>query len=160
VVSYFAYPFWYISRHVSNQTIKTYMIISAIGIVLLFTSNQPTGLILLPYPPYGVATISFMVLASYMLFIGIYSASISVSEDSRLRRYIRTTARKEARFLDSIGTAEMEHEVERKVRLFSKTQMTMEQETGITSSLNEEDMKKYLEEVLQEIQTFRQKDEP
>jgi hypothetical protein len=54
----------------------------------------------------------------------------------------------------------MEHEVERKVRLFSKTQMTMEQETGITSSLNEEDMKKYLEEVLQEIQTFRQKDEP
>ena len=85
----FGISFWVISKHLSNQILRTYMIVSAIGIVLLFTSNQPTGLALLPYPPYGVVTVSFMALASYMFFIGIYSASLSVSEDSLLRRYIR-----------------------------------------------------------------------
>lgn len=154
----FGIPFWYIAKHLSDQRVKTYLRISAIGIILLFTSNQPTGLILVPYPPYGIVTISFMVLASYMLYLGIYSASLSVSEDARLRRYIRTITRTEAKFLDVIGTAEMEREVQRKVILFSKKKNVMQQETGITSSLNEDDMKKYLNEVLQEVHDLRRKD--
>lgn len=153
----FCIPFWELSRRLSNQVIRTYMIISAIGIVLLFTSNQPTGLALLPYPPYGIVTISFMALASYLLFIGIFSASFSISQDSLLRRYIRSVGR-DANFIDVIGTAEMEQEIERKVTLFSKKKTALQEETGVSALVNEEDMKKYLDEVLREVHKSRTRD--
>ena len=72
-------------------------------------------------PPFGLVTICFMGLASYLLYIGIYSSALSVSEDSRLRQRIRKEALKESQqFLDAIGTAEMEQEIEQKVLKFSK----------------------------------------
>jgi hypothetical protein len=61
-------------------------------------------------------TICFMVLASYLFYLGIYSASISVAEDRKLRQSIRKVAIKEStKFLGSIGTAEMVRDIERKV---------------------------------------------
>lgn len=57
-----------------------------------------------------------MVLASYLFYLGIYSASISVAEDRKLRQSIRKVAIKEStKFLGSIGTAEMVRDIERKV---------------------------------------------
>ena len=56
-----------------------------------------------------------MGLASYLVLIGIYSSAISISEDSRLRSSIRNFAIKEANLLDSIGTAHMEQEIQKKV---------------------------------------------
>ncbi len=41
----FGVAFWIISRRVSQHGIKDYLIVSAYGIVLLFTSNQATDLI-------------------------------------------------------------------------------------------------------------------
>jgi len=56
-----------------------------------------------------------MGLWAYMVLIGIYSSAISVSEDSKLRQSIRNFAIKESRLLDSIWTAQMEQEIERRV---------------------------------------------
>ena len=153
----FGIAFWTISKHLSNQTVKRYMLISAFGMMLLFTANQPTFLVLVPYPPFGLVTVSFMGLASYLLYLGIYSASISVSEDSKLRQPIRKAAIKEStQFLDSIGTAEMGQEIEKRViAMTTATQQNMERETGISSSFDEEDIKKYLQEALQEIKRIR-----
>jgi hypothetical protein len=61
--------------------VKEYMTISAFGMMLLFTSNQPLGLTFLSYPPFGLATISFFGLASYLILIGVYSSAISVAND-------------------------------------------------------------------------------
>lgn len=70
---------------------------------LLFVSNQPTGLILLPYPLFGLVTICLIGLASYLLYLGIYSSTLSVSENSRLRQTIRNEALQESQqFLDAI----------------------------------------------------------
>ena len=60
-----------------------------------------------PYPPFGLITSSFMGLSSYLLFVGIYSSAIYVAEDSKSRQTIRKTAIKEAKLLDSIGTAQI-----------------------------------------------------
>jgi hypothetical protein len=94
--------------------------------------------------------VSFMGLASYLFYLGIYSASVSMSEDSKLRQSIRRAAIKEStEFLDSIGTAEMEHEIERRVVLMtSTTKENIEKETGISSSFDDEDLRKYLHGVL------------
>jgi hypothetical protein len=84
--------------------------------------------------------------------VGIYSSAISVSEDSELRKSIRRYAIEESRLLDSIGMAQMEREIEKKVLAFTKrNQDKMAEETGIQSSLSEIEMKQYLEGVLQEM---------
>ncbi|MDW0282309.1 MAG: hypothetical protein QN720_07375, partial [Nitrososphaeraceae archaeon] len=95
-------------------------------------------------------------MASYLLYLGIYSASISVSKDSRLRQSIRKAAIKEStQFLDSIGTAEMGQELEKRViAMTTATRQNMERETGISSSFDE-DIRKYLQEALQEIRRGR-----
>jgi hypothetical protein len=155
----FGIAFWTVAKNISNPAVKKYMLISAFGIMLLFTANQPTFLLLVPYPPFGLVTISFTALASYLFYLGIYSASVSISEDSKLRQSIQRAAIKEStQFLDSIGTAEMEQEIERRVVLMTAaTKEKMEKETGISSSFDHEDIRKYLQKVLQEIGSRRKK---
>jgi hypothetical protein len=149
----FGVAFWMVARRLKDNKVKGYLIISAYGMTLLFASNQPTALILVPYPPFGLVTICFMGLASYLLYLGIYSSAVSVSEDSRLRQTIRKMALKESQhFLDAIGTAEMEQEIQRKVLRFSEnTKALMEDETGISTSIDEDDIKRYLDEILVEL---------
>ncbi len=152
----FGIAFWSVARNMSRNIVKQYMMISAYGMMLLFSSNQASGLVLIPYPPFGLVTVSFFGLASYLLLIGIYSSAISVAEDSNLRRSIRRVAMKESRLLDSIGMAQMEEEIQKKVITFTKrNQNRMAEETGIQSSLTEEDMKEYLEQVIREVKKDR-----
>ena len=149
----FGIAFWSVARRISRDTVKKYMMISAYGIMLLFSSNQAVGLTLIPYPPFGLVTISFFGLASFLVFVGIYSSAISVAQDSKLRKSIRGFAIEETRLLDSIGTAQMEQEIERRVLGFAKkNQNRMEKETGVESSLLEDDVKQYLEQVMHEVQ--------
>jgi len=153
----FGIAFWSVARNMSSNTVKQYMMISAYGMMLLFSSNQAAGLVLVPYPPFGLVTVSFFGLSSYLLLIGVYSSSISVAEDSNLRRSIRSFAMKESKLLDSIGTAQMEQEIQRKVITFTKRiQDRMTEESEIQSSLTEEDMKEYLEQVIREVKKDRQ----
>jgi hypothetical protein len=152
----FGIAFWSVARNIHSNKVKQYMMISAYGMMLLFSSNQASGLVLMPYPPFGLVTVSFFGLASYLLLIGIYSSAISVAEDSNLRSSIRSFALKESRLLDSIGMAQMEQEIEKRViTLTKRTQDRMAEETGIKSSLTEEDMKEYLEEVIREVKKGR-----
>ena len=85
--------------------------ITAYGSILIFTSNQANLLLNTPYSPFGVITSSIRGLSSYLLLVGIYSAAVSVSEDSKLRQSIRSFAIKEYRLLDSIGMAQMEQQI-------------------------------------------------
>lgn len=148
----FGIAFWIVAKNLTNKTVKNYMVISAYGMMLLFTANQPTSLTLIPYPPFGLTSICFMVLAVYLVFLGVYSSAASVSEDSRLRQSIRKIALRESQFLDAIGTAEMEQELQRRViAIYAKTKYSMVEETGISSSVDENDIKSYLQEILEEI---------
>ncbi len=152
----FGIAFWSVARNIQRNKVNLYMMISAYGMMLLFSSNQASGLVLFPYPPFGLVTVSFFGLASYLLLIGIYSSAVSVAEDSNLRRSIRGFAMKESRLLDSIGTAQMEQEIQKKVITFTKrNQDRMAEETGIQSSLTEEDMKEYLQQVIGEVKKQR-----
>ena len=72
----FAVSFWKISRNISyERNIRTYMIISGWGILLIFGANQATTLIVAPYPPFGLATITVLNIASYLTLLGIYKFS-------------------------------------------------------------------------------------
>jgi hypothetical protein len=156
----FGIAFWVIARSLDHKSVvRDYMILSAYGLVLMFISNQAVVLVNIFYPPFGIVTVSLMGLASYLLLLGVYSSAISVSEDSKLRKSIRNYALKESRLLDSIGIAQMEQQIQKKVIEFTKqNQYQMAEETGIQSSLTEEDMRQYLEQVIREVKMQRTSD--
>jgi hypothetical protein len=154
----FGLAFWAIAKNIHhNGAVRDYLTISAYGFVLLFISNQAIVLVDAPYPPFGLATISFMGLSAYLILVGISSSAISIAEDSKLRQSIRKFAIDESKLLDSIGSAQMEQQIEKKVIMMTKEhQDSMTEETGIQSSLTEDDMKQYLEMVLKEVKSKRE----
>ena len=149
--------FWTLARSIrQDNAVRNYMIISAYGFVLLFASNQAIVLVTAPYPPFGLATISFVGLSSYLLMVGIYSSAISVSLDIGLRNAIRKSVTEQSNLLHSIGTAQMEKELQSRVLTISrKISDKIEEETGVESSMTEVEMKQYLNDVLKEIKTNR-----
>ncbi|PWU78753.1 MAG: hypothetical protein DLM72_21140 [Candidatus Nitrosopolaris wilkensis] len=157
----FGFALWTVTRHISKTSVvRDYMIISAFGLILLFTSNQASVLLSAPYPPFGLAAASFVGLSSYLVLLGIYSSAISVAQDRRLRQTIRQSAIEEAKLLVSIGSAQMEQEIQRRVLYIAKQQEgALTQETGIHSSLTVNDMRNYLSAVLGEIRVLKNVDE-
>jgi len=58
----------------------------------------------------------------------------------------------QSKLLDSIGTAEMEREVQRVVlTVAKKASSAMEEKSGVETSMNESDRKDYLELVIKEL---------
>jgi hypothetical protein len=79
---------------------------------------------------------------------------VSVAEDSDLRQSIRVLAIRESRLLDSIGAAQMQQQIQKRVMTLTKrNQDTMAQTIGIQSSLSDEDIRQYLDQVLNELHT-------
>jgi hypothetical protein len=131
--------------------IRDYMTLAAYGVVLFFVSSQNT-VAQMPYPPFGVIAASFVGLSAYMMFLGLYSSAICVSQDVKLRQLIRRSAMQEVKFLERIGTAQMEQELQKRVLTIAKKNSdSMIEETGVQPSINEDEMKQYLEQVLEEI---------
>jgi hypothetical protein len=147
----FGLAFILVAHKLQNQEVKGYLVISGIGFLLLLISYEGQALITAPFPPLGLLSGSYFGLASYLIFIGLYSSAVSISQDSRLRASIRRSVESEVRFIGSIGEAEMDNRILDKVltttKKFSKA---MPKETGISSSLSDKEIKEYIEEVLAE----------
>jgi MFS family permease len=154
----FGIAFWTLTRKISKGSmVRSYIIISACGFILLFASNQAMVLAFVPYPPFGLASISFVGLASYLVLVGIYSSALSVSHDANLRHEIRKIAIKESKLLDTIGMAQMENELKsRTLGIIESNKNAMVEGTGIESSLTEDDIEQYLDSVLKEIKSKKE----
>jgi hypothetical protein len=145
--------FWSMSKIGKGHTaLNKYLIISGFGFFLLFTSNQAILMSIAPYPPFGIATITVMGLSAYLVVVGIYMSTISLSQDTQLRRSIRRVAITQSKLFDSMVTAEIEKEIERRViEVFKKQSVEMEDETGVQPSLNDQEAHDYLIKVIREI---------
>jgi hypothetical protein len=152
----FGFAFWMIARRLSHDSVvRDYMAISGMGLMLLFVSNQAIAFVDEPYPPFGLASILFMGLSSYLVLIGIYYSALSASQDVQLRRSIRDIATK---LITSITTAQIQQDIENRVSGITKRiQNTMLEETGIPSSLDDNDIKKYTQLVIDEIRETKKK---
>ena len=147
----FGLVFWNISRIIAyERNIKTYMIISGWGILLIFSSNQATTQIIIPYPPFGLVTITILVIASYLMLIGIYNSATLVSANNELRRTIHKHAL-ESKLLGAIGHAEMEREIQKTVKEVSRDKDELEKEFEEPVDLDELELEKYIEFVVKEV---------
>jgi hypothetical protein len=147
----FGVVFWNISRIIGyEKNIKTYMIISGWGILLIFSSNQAATQIVSPYPPFGLVTITILVTASYLMLLGIYNLATLVSANNELRRSIHKHAL-ESKLLGAIGHAEMEKEIQNTVKQVNRDKYELEKELEEPVELDEMELEKYIEFVVREV---------
>jgi hypothetical protein len=157
---FFGVAFWTTAHMIKeNKLVRNYMVISAFGLVLFFISNSAfTVWINLPFPAFGLSSISYTGLSSYLILIGIYSSAVTVASDSKLRQSIKKFATNESRFLDNIGIAQMEEEIEMRVRHLAKeiSRETIES-SGVNTEISEKEMIQYAHEVVQEVQRAKER---
>ncbi len=139
-----------------SNVVRQYLVITAIGFILLFVSDQAVTLIATPYPPFGLVSVSAVGLSSYLILVGLYYSAISLSNDVNLRRTIRESVLRESKLLDSIGKGYMEQEIKSKVIDVAKKQkINIDKESGFSPSLTDVEIEQYLEEVLTEIKKVK-----
>jgi hypothetical protein len=143
--------FIFIGRFLKHGTAsRDYMIITGFGF-MIFIVAYPGSLTEAAYPPYGIAAGSALPLSLFMILNGLSYSAISVAQDETLRRSIRKSV-KDMKFLESIGTAQMEQDLQKRViTIAKKNSDVMTQKTGVQPSLSEDEMKEYLDMVAHEI---------
>jgi hypothetical protein len=92
------------------------LILTGIGIMFLFASKDISTLIISSYPPLGAVSIAFVGLASYMVYLGIYSAASLTARDKNLRRDLRQKVESNVMLLKSIATSQDELDIEKNVK--------------------------------------------
>jgi hypothetical protein len=149
---FFAIAFLSIGRKMKQKSMKNYLIISSIGIVSLFSSMQPGMPFYAVYPPFGLVTLLFLGLSSYLLLVGMLGCAAYVSRDIELRRQIYKGLEVNADVLKKIGMAETQREIEKRVLpLANKIKLSDEMRRHMDTDPDEEDVKTMIEDVLNEI---------
>jgi hypothetical protein len=134
---------------------RNYMIIAAYGFLLFYIAGS-AFLSQAAYPPYGLISVSITGLSCYLIYNGLYFSAISVSQDMTLRQSIRKSVMEQSKLLDSMGSAEMERELQKLVlTVAKKTSAAMEDKSGVEASLKEDEMKSYMELVMNELKSKR-----
>ena len=105
----FGVAFFVLSRTILHTQLKRSIIMTGIGFILLLGANASSLIIMTPYPPWGVISITFMIIGSYLIIVGLDSAAFYLATDSSLRRIIARSPRNEYDFLKSLGRTEAEH---------------------------------------------------
>lgn len=147
----FAIAFWKIAKVISyEKNIRTYMNISGWGILLIFGANQAAAQIVSPYPPFGLATITVLVLAGFLMLMGIYNSATLVSTNNTLRKSIYKQV-SESRLLGEIGRAEMGKEIERTVKIITQLKDSRVNDTQLPMDVDENELRKYVNFVVKEI---------
>ncbi|MGE5822228.1 MAG: hypothetical protein ACM31M_06565 [Nitrososphaerota archaeon] len=130
---------------------RNYMIIAAYGFVLFYIAGS-AWTSQAAYPPYGLISVSFTGLSCYLIYNGLYFSAVSVSQDMTLRQSIRKSVMEQSKLLHSIGSAEMENEIQKQLLIAArKTSESMTDKTGIEASMDENDIKAYVQLVIKEL---------
>jgi len=151
-----AYAYILVAKNLGRQTtssrnkIINYLIIAAFSTILVSptTNNWITNN---SYPPFGAIARAFLVLASFLFSMGIYSVALSVAQDSELRNLARKYV-KEYNLLGTLGKAQDNAEIMRKiVKHIHQHADDMEKETAVESSmLDDNEIRRYIDLAIRE----------
>ena len=146
----FGLVFWNLSRAVSyEKSLRKYMVIAGFGLLLLFSANQSSSLVLTPYPPFGLATISILITSAYLTMIGVYASAIQISSNTQLRISIQKGAR-ESGLLGTLGSAERQDRINKTIGTIVKKAESSE--TPIANmEIDRLELRNYLSKVIQEL---------
>jgi ABC-type multidrug transport system fused ATPase/permease subunit len=148
----FSLAFWTASTLVYDKRIRKSLLISAIGMAILFGTFEISPLQYRVYPPYGFITQAFIPLGAYLLFVGIFSSAKVISRDSAVRKEFYRSASSQLSLLKTIGVSQMEKELEKEVKSVEEKLSKLSPEITVdVPQLEEEEAKEILHDVLNEL---------
>lgn len=149
----FGLAFWSVSSLIQDERVRKSLLLSSIGITVLFGSIELAPLQFKVYPPYGLVTEALIPLGAYLLVVGIFTSAKYVSQDANLRRQFYKSAASQFSLLKSIGVSEMQKEYENRVSYVEERFEPFRESYGpqFETELNEADVKVTLHEVLNEL---------
>lgn len=146
---FFALSFIFMSKDIENIKLKFYLLLTALGIMMLFSSIQISILHILPYPPFGLITLSITPISSYLLLLGLYNSAKSLSYDRKFLLELRRKVKNESNsFLSAIGSAEWNKNLETSINDVLK-QIGKEDERDYT--LRSDEVRNYVLDVIKEL---------
>jgi hypothetical protein len=150
---FFGLTYWFASGLVYDDRVRKSLLITSVGMVILFSSIALAPLQYSVYPPYGLVTEAFIPLGAYMLLVGIFASAIHISRDAAIRKELYRSAMNQLDLLRSIGTSEMEKELEGRVKYLERVHRISEisERTKKAEEIEVESVKKILHEVLEEV---------
>ena len=69
-----------------DSSLRKHMIIAAFGFVLFYIAGSANAA-QAAYPPYGIVAVSFTGLSCYLIYVGLYSSAVTVSQDTTLATF-------------------------------------------------------------------------
>jgi hypothetical protein len=160
---FFSFAFLVASALLQKYVIHKYLLISAVGTAILFGSIDIDSLLYATYPPFGLVTISFMAIGSYLVFTGITNSAVLVARDKVLRKEFYRNAMSQLDLLRAIGVTQMEKELIQNYKAIDKRTRSLEEHStfekddvkealhGLVDDLDKEKAREILHDVLTEV---------
>ena len=121
--------------------------------MIIFSSSVSTILTLAPFPAWAIVSLSFVLPASFLFLIGLDSAIYYIASDALIRRYL-FKHKDQFELFRTLGYAKASDIVEQKIR---KQLDPLENISMFTSMSEREDTKKYIENVVIEMEQYHTK---
>ena len=132
------------------------LILTGIGIMFLFASKDISTLIISSYPPLGAVSIAFIGLASYMVYLGIYSAASLTARDKKLRRDLHQKVENNIMLLRSIATCQDELDIEKNVKQLMNLSAQWQVENR-QNDMTPEEIREIAKDVILEVKMSKKK---
>ncbi|HEX5904547.1 MAG TPA: hypothetical protein VFY50_00700, partial [Candidatus Nitrosocosmicus sp.] len=131
-----------------SPSIERYLKMASFGIILLFISANAT-IVGASLPPYGIPSIAFLPFASLLLYIGIYYSIVAISNDIKVRKYIKSSAFKELEIMGELAQSQMMENMKEKVlKMTKKYSDELHHSNNSETMESEEDLRSYLDEAI------------
>ena len=149
----FSMVFLTASISIKRPRLRNSLLITGLGMAILYGSVEIDTLLYAVYPPFNLVTISFMPIGSYLLFVGILISARRVSEDAHLRKEFYKSAETQMSLLKTIGVTEMEKQIMKRCKpLIDRSAMLEKPED---QALEQQDIKEIIHDVLNELKARR-----
>jgi hypothetical protein len=143
----FGISFYILSRSLIYDNLKYYLVICGTAIMIIFSSGISTILILAPYPAWAIVSLSFILPASFLLLIGLDSATYYIASDTLIRRFLYHH-RSQFELFQALGSSKTTDMVERKMSEMIRNQLeNLEMEMLFKPISEVEDIKRYVRKV-------------
>ena len=150
---FFGIYFLIASNSIISSRVRQSILISGIGMIIVFGSLEVETLQYIFYPPYGIITAAFLPIGSYLLLIGIFSSAHNISRNVEIRKELYKNAKDELSFITEIGEAQQIQELAKRFKLIAK-KTTMSREDK-NFELDKNEVMEIIHDVLSELHTHK-----
>jgi hypothetical protein len=148
----FATVFITASSIINRPDLKNSLIMSAVGIAILFSSLDIDTLLYAVYPPFGLVTILLMPIAACLILNGILISARQLSVDAQLRKEFYKRAESQLNLLKTIGVTQMERQLLKNCKHLVERYSEFDKSDEY-QQLEQEDIKLAIRDILTELQS-------